>query len=193
MYKSKYYLKKEINILMYRLYDIKKSFQLFKLISSKENHEVFCKNFPYMMHTILQALKEKSLIELSKIICDDDKKSISINDILKMYDTNKDFFKERKYYYVKEWDTGKRKRIYFDKNDIKNNIEILKSDLNQNNNIKIFLKKYRNKKLAHNDKKYGFDKRRTWYRYTGKRFRICICFTSIPRRLFECVFFYEKI
>lgn len=159
MYKSKYYLKKEINILMLRLYDIKKAFQLFKELSSKDNYELFCKKFPYIMHIILQSLKEKSLIELSKIICDEDKKSISINDILKIYNTNKEFFKEKNYYYVKEWGTNKRKRIYTDNGDIKNKIEKLENDLKQYNNIKTFLKKYRNKKLAHNDKKYGFDKR----------------------------------
>ena len=82
MYKSKYYLKKEINILMLRLYDIKKAFQLFKELSSKDNYELFCKKFPYIMHIILQSLKEKSLIELSKIICDEDKKSISIKLLL---------------------------------------------------------------------------------------------------------------
>lgn len=159
MYKSKYYLKKEINILMLRLYDIKKAFQLFKELSSKDSYELFCKKFPYIMHIILQSLKEKSLIELSKIICDEDKKSISVNDILKIYHTNKELFKEKNYYYVKEWGTNKRKRIYTNNGDIKNKIDNLENDLKQYNNIKTFLKKYRNKKLAHNDKKYGFDKR----------------------------------
>lgn len=74
-----------------------------------------------------------------------------------MYNTNKDFLKEKKYYYVKEWGTNKRKRIYFNNNDINIKIAKLKNDLNQNNNIKVFLKQYRNKKLAHNDKKYGFE------------------------------------
>lgn len=58
---------------------------------------------------------------------------------------------------MKEWGTNKRKRIYFNNNDINIKIAKLKNDLNQNNNIKVFLKQYRNKKLAHNDKKYGFE------------------------------------
>lgn len=165
-FKSKYYLKKEIDIIMLNLYEIYKSYELFRIISSGENHKYICNSIPHSMKIILNALLEKVLIGLSKLLCDKDEKSITILDIIELYNKNKELFNEKKYYYAKDIGTGRRVRIKYDSGSIKSDISKLKNDLNNNQDIIDYLYKRRNKSLAHNDKKYKYNSRK---KYTNKK------------------------
>lgn len=77
-YNSKYYLKKEIDIIMTDLYEINKAFELFKDISSGENYKYICKSIPHSIKIILDCLLEKVLLGLAKLLCDKFKNSITI-------------------------------------------------------------------------------------------------------------------
>ena len=165
-YKSKYYLKKEIDIIMKNLYEINCAFGLFKDLSSGKNHEYICKSIPYSMKIILDTLFEKVLLELSKLLCDDDKKSITILDIVKLYKTDKQYFKEKKYYYAIDINTGKKIRRNFDVKNVQKDIDQLQYDIKNNKDVIEYLRKCRNKSLAHNDKKFQYDRKN---KYSNKK------------------------
>lgn len=165
-YKSKYYLKKEINIIMMNLYEINSAFKLFKDISSRENYEYICNSIPYCMKIILNALFEKVLMGLSKLLCDKDNNSITVLDIIELYKTNKEYFKEKKYYYITNIDTGKKIRKKFDNKNVQNDINKLEQDIRDNKCVIQYLSKRRNKSLAHNDKKYQYDRKN---KYSNKK------------------------
>lgn len=165
-YKSKYYLKKEIDIIMNNLYEINRAFELFKNISSSDNHKYICKTIPFCTKVILEALFEKVLLGLAKLLCDKDNKSITVLDIIDLYNTNKEYFKEKKYYYATDINTGKKIRRKFDNKNVKNDINQLQKDINNNKYVIEYLTKRRNKSLAHNDKKYQYDRRK---RYSNKK------------------------
>ena len=161
-YTSKYHIEKEIDVIMDMLYIVKQNWLLFKELKSKENIEAICSQFPHMFKIILNALQEKALLELAKLVVDLNKvetNSVTINDLYNHYQKNKKVFKVKKYFMVRDVDTGKRHRFYFDIRNIDASMKQLKDDLKASEKIINYLKKRRNKSLAHNDKKMSFDSR----------------------------------
>lgn len=164
-YKSKYYLKKEIDIIMICLHKINRSFKLFKELSSGDNYKYICSSIPHSMEIILDTLFESVLLELSKLLCDKDKKSITILDIISLYKTDKQYFKEKKYYYAIDINTGQKVRRNFNNVDVQKNINKLENDIKNNQMVIKYLGKRRNKSLAHNDKKFQYKK----MKYSNKK------------------------
>jgi uncharacterized membrane protein YgaE (UPF0421/DUF939 family) len=156
-YSSKYHIEKEIDIIMNRLNIAKQNLQLFKELKSEKNVNTICSQFSYMFTIILNSLQEKSLLELAKLVVDYDNDSITINDLYNHYKKNKEIFRQKKYYMVKDMVTKKRYRFYFDVKNIDVPMQKLKNDLQVNSRVINYLKRRRNKSLAHNDKKLTFD------------------------------------
>ena len=150
-YNSKYHIDKEIDIIMNKLYIIKRSFQVYKELKSEKNVKIICNQFPYLFSLILDSLEYRIFIELSKLVNDNYSDSISIIDLYKKYIENKAVFKVKKYYYVYEYSTKKRIRHYFEYRNIDKAMEHLKSDLINNDKILKYLHRKRNKSLAHNN------------------------------------------
>lgn len=159
-YSSKYHIEKEIDIIMNRLNIAKQNLQLFKELKSEKNVNTICSQFPHTFSIILNSLQEKALLELTKLVVDFEKidtTSITIYDLYNHYQKNKDIFKVKKYYMVKDIDTEKRHRFYFDTKDIDISMKKLMYDLQANIKISKYLKRRRHKSIAHNDKKLSFD------------------------------------
>ena len=156
-YVSKYYIKKEINLLMMKIIVIRQNYIILKQLKFKDGCVNIRKTIPHATGYILTALLDKIIIELSKLVVDDGENDLCINSFIRKYEKNKTHFKEQKYIYVDEYGTNKRHRHYFDTNDVEKNFEDLKYFLEKNNNIKKFLHKTRNKKVAHNDRKISFN------------------------------------
>lgn len=190
-YRSKYYLKKEFETLITGLYEIKKNYQLFKVISSGDNHKILCENFPHTFSIILKALLDKTIVGIFKYVYDKDSKSITVTDILKIYVEDSLLFKEKNYYYATDIVTGKRVRRTFDKRDAQNCIDVLKKDLAKYKNIETFMKTYRNKFVAHCDKKYNFDSKikvgKAKVKYDEIEAFIDLIITDV-NNLYNCVF-----
>ena len=106
-YSSKYHLKREIEIIIEKLYDLKRTFQLYRSLLFEDNYSIICKNFPQMFAIMLKSMEEKVILGLYKIAYDNDS-SISIIDIIETYKNNKNNFTEKKYYYVKSVDSDKK-------------------------------------------------------------------------------------
>lgn len=157
MYSSKYHIEKEIDIIIKRLYIAKQNLQLIALLTSEKNESIFYNHLPHTLNIILKSLQEKALLELSKLVVDFKDNCITINDLYNHYQNNRDTFKVKKYYIVKEYGSEKRHRFYFDTKDIDISMQKLKHDLLVNIKICKYLKRRRNKSLAHNDKKLSFD------------------------------------
>ena len=173
-YKSRYYLKKEIEVIMNNLYQIDKRYRLFKSLCSGDCYELICLKIPYSMKVVLNSLFDNTIIGLWKLLCDENEKSATVYDVIRLYKTNRDFFKEKKYYYAIDISIGKRVRIDFKYKDVQKSIAKLEDDLKNNKDIIKFIRKYRNKSLAHNDKKFKFDRKN---KYSNKK----ILYTDIEK------------
>ena len=55
-YKSRYYLKKEFEVIMNNLWQIDKRYKLYKCLKSGVCYEVICLKIPYIMRVILDSL-----------------------------------------------------------------------------------------------------------------------------------------
>ena len=91
------------------------------------------------------------------MVVDKDKEDLSIRSFIKKYEANKSIFKEQKYIYITEIDSSKKHRYYINTNAIEKDIDELKYFLVKNDYMMKFLKKIRNKKIAHNDLKMNFN------------------------------------
>lgn len=155
-----------MEIIIEKLYDIKRTFQLYKRLLSGDSHTTLCKNFPYMFSIIIKAMEEKFVLGLYKVVYDkgDNGKNICVSDIIDIYNKNKIYFTEKKYYYVKNIDSNKRIRRYLNPKEIDLCIIQINKDLNKTKGMKEFLRNFRRKNLAHLDKKYTFNKRIKYYK-----------------------------
>lgn len=165
-YSSKYHLKKELEIIIEELYSIKRTYQLYKKILSKENSEIIVNNFPYMFSIMIKAMEEKVILGLYKTVYDKDKddKNICISDIIEIYNKNKTYFTEKKYYYIKHIDSNKKIRRYLNPKEIKDCFNQIDKDLKSIKGLKEFLRNFRRKKLAHLDKRYTFNTNIKYYK-----------------------------
>ena len=165
-YSSKYHLKKELEIIIGELYSIKRTYQLYKKLLSKENGEIIVNNFPYMFSIMIKAMEEKVILGLYKTVYDKDKddKNICISDIIEIYNKNKTYFTEKKYYYIKHIDSNKKIRRYLNPKEIKDCFNQIDKDLKSIKGLKEFLRNFRRKNLAHLDKRYTFNTNIKYYK-----------------------------
>ena len=165
-YSSKYHLKKELEIIIEELYSIKRTYQLYKKLLSKENSEIIVNNFPYMFSIMIKAMEEKVILGLYKTVYDKDKddKNICISDIIEIYNKNKTYFTEKKYYYIKHIDSNKKIRRYLNPKEIKDCFNQIDKDLKSIKGLKEFLRNFRRKNLAHLDKRYTFNTNIKYYK-----------------------------
>ena len=160
-YNSKHYLKKEFSFILNKLYIIKQDYELLKLLTSNEEKEYITDNIPHTSKIILYALFNNIILELSKITVDSPDykgmENINIKNFLKKYDENKELYKEKKYYYATEINTNKKHRIKLENNSCDEIIKEYREIEKNNKHLIEYLKTRRNKTIAHNDKKFGFD------------------------------------
>ena len=154
--KSKYYIKKEIDLLIMKINVLRQNYLIYKQIKFKGGYENIAKFLPYTSNIILTALIDKILMELSKLVVDGNDNDLCIYSFIKKYKADRKSFKEKKYIYVKDIDSDKKHRMYIDTNEIEDDINNLEKFLNDNKHIRSYLKKIRDKKIAHNDRKMNF-------------------------------------
>ena len=75
---SKYYIHKEIELIMFKLYHIKQLFFIYKKIKFKNEYENIYKELPMMSIIILQSIFDRIILELSGLIVDFDDEDLSI-------------------------------------------------------------------------------------------------------------------
>lgn len=165
-YSSKYHLKKEIEIIIEKLYDIKRTYQLYRELLSEDNNSVICNKFPYMFSIIIKAMEEKTILGLYKIVYDKDNndKNICISDVIETYKKNKTYFTEKRYYFIKNLENDKRIRRHLNPKKINTCIVQLDKNLKKIKGMKEFLRNFRRKNLAHLDKKFTFNTRIKYYK-----------------------------
>ena len=156
---SKYYINKEVKLILERILHIKQLYTILKNIKPNKDYPYIHVKLSYTMGLIESALVEKIAIELYSIALDKNKKDLCIPSLIRKYEEHKDKFKPKKCIYIEEVDTNKKHRFDIkDTNTLENEFNNLKSLLETNTKITNFLKTYRDKQLAHNDKKLYFHK-----------------------------------
>lgn len=166
---SKYYIHKEINLLLIKLIRIKHLYSIFRKIYFKDECEFIYKTIPKTSTMILQIIVDTIILELSCLVVDYKDEDLCINGFINKYHKYEGDYKEKRYIYIKDVDTGKKHRFYIKTNDIKNDIDELEKYINKNEHIRKFLKKYRDKTISHNDKRINF---KPHYKYTEMKLNI---------------------
>lgn len=156
-YCSKYYIRKEIEHIAYKICIINYEFNLFKELTTGENKKYICDRFPETFSHTIDALFLKLLIELAKLF-DNDDDSICIPAFLNKYKKHKNIYNEKEYIYIKKINSNKKHRFYLQPKRINACINELEKDIKNNESIIKYLKTRRNKSLVHNDKKFEFNR-----------------------------------
>ena len=157
--KTRYYIKKEIDLIIMKINVLKQYYFIFKKLYFVDEYCIINKTLPNTMIYINTALIEKVIIELYKIVVDQDDNVISIHNFLKEFHKHRNDFREQKYIIIKNIDSNKKSRLYIDTDKIEKNIEELELFLNNNKKIINYINKDRNKVIAHNDRKMNFNKK----------------------------------
>ena len=156
---SKYYINKEVHLILQRIIHIKQLYTVLKNIKPNKKFPYIHMKLNYTMSLIESALIEKVIIELCSIAIDKNDDDLCILGFIRKYEENKEKFKRKKCIYIEEVDTNKKHRFNLnDNNSLEEEFNKLKQLLDDNSKITDFLKKYRNKQLVHNDKKQFFHK-----------------------------------
>ena len=155
---SKYNIKKEMDLIVKKIYHIKQTFNVFQKIRLEEEYKSISDRLPYTSSVILSALFNEVILGLSKLIVDGDNQNLCIYAFLKKYRNNKNDFKEQKYINLKDREIDKRSRLYLESGEIEKDIEDLENFLKNNKHIKDYISKLRSKDIAHNDRKMNFNK-----------------------------------
>ena len=157
--KSRYYIKKEIDLIIMKINVLKQYYFIFTKLYFVDGYCNIKKTIPHTMTYIKTALIEKVIIELYKIVVDQDDNVVSIYNFLKGFHKHRNDFREQKYIIIKKIDSNKKARLYIDTDKIEKNIEELELFLNNNKKIINYINKDRSKVIAHNDKKMNFNKK----------------------------------
>ena len=156
---TKYYLNKEIKLIVERVFYIKRLFTILNNLKPNKDYPYIHVKLPYIMTVIENTLIDKILLELSCTIIDKDKEDLCIPWLIRKYENNKTKFKVKEYIYIKSIDDDRRHKLKINKDvNLENEFNSLKAFLLSNQKIMDFLKKYRDKQLAHHDKKLFFNK-----------------------------------
>ncbi len=151
---TKYYFEKELKFILCNIHEIKMKYSIFKQLYIDEKFNSINIRLCSISSIFSELLLKNILMELSKLVVDFDENDISIKRFIINYNNSK--YKNlttKRYIYVTDINTHKKKRFYLkDMNDVSSDINILKQMLIDKENIRIFLKFVRDKKIAHNDK-----------------------------------------
>ena len=155
---SKYYIHKEIELLIIKLFHIKQMYCVYKKIKFKNGYNEIYNRLPSLLNIILPILLDKIILELSGLVVDHDDEDLCILGFIYKYKEYKNDYHEMKYIYIKEINTRKKHRLYLDTNSINDVINEFEEYIEQNKKILKYIKKSRDKLIAHNDKKIHFNK-----------------------------------
>lgn len=155
---SKYYIHKEIELIIIKLFNIKQMYYVYKKIKFKNGYNEIYNNLPSLSNMILSVLLDKIILELSGLVVDHDDEDLCILGFIYKYNEYKNDYHEMKYIYIKEIDTGKKHRLYLNTDSISDVMSDLEKYIKQNEKIIKYIKKSRDKLIAHNDKKIHFNK-----------------------------------
>lgn len=158
-YASKYYIKKDIKLMIEKTNIIRQEYLIFKKLKFSDGYTNIKKAIPISSHYLLDALFEKILLELSKLLGDSDYKDLCIDSFIARYNNHPDLHKSKKYYMIKDLNTNKRHRVYLKNTDIVIEINNLITLVNKHQSTIRYIKKLRNKKLGHNDRKLLYNPR----------------------------------
>ena len=122
---SKYYLHKEINLIMFKLYNLKQLFFILKKIQFVDGYKNIIKKLPKISNVILNSLLEKIVIELSGLVVDHNEDDLSIMSFIIKYHQYESDYKEKRYIYIYDINTNKKHRVYINTNSIKDDINEL--------------------------------------------------------------------
>ncbi len=172
--KSRYYIKKEIDLIIVKINILRQNYYIFRKLYFVDGYQNIGKFIPHTLNFINIALLDKIIIELYKIVADKDKNVLSIPNFLKEFHNHRCDFREQKYIYVKDIDSSKKERLYLDTNELEKDIQELEVFLENNKKIIDYIKKDRNKIIAHNDKKMTFKKN-----YKPKELRTVIVYKEL--------------
>ena len=137
---------------------LRQNYIIFKQLYFVDGYKNIGKFIPHTLNFVNNALLDKIIIELYKIVADKDKNVLSIPNFIKEFHNHRNDFREQKYIYVKDIDSSKKERLYLNTNEIEKDINSLELFLDGNKKIIDYITKDRNKVIAHNDKKMSFKK-----------------------------------
>ena len=141
---SKYYLHKEINLIMFKLYNLKQLFFILKKIQFVDGYKNIIKKLPKISNVILNSLLEKIVIELSGLVVDHNEDDLSIMSFIIKYHQYESDYKEKRYIYIYDINTNKKHRVYINTNSIKDDINELEQYIQNNEYIKKYGTKFGN-------------------------------------------------
>lgn len=152
---TKYYLDKELKFILCNIHEIKLKYSIFRQLYLDENFTNINLRLRSISVIFFELLLKNILMELSKLVVDSGDEDISIKRFIINYDASKyKYVTSKKYIYITDKNTHKKKRFYLKgMDDVSNDINKLKQMLIERENIRIFLQFVRNKKIAHNDKR----------------------------------------
>lgn len=152
---NSYYLQKEINFILFKMNNIKLKYNLFKNLYLNNNFVNIKRKLPNTVTIFSEILINNILVELCALITNCDKDDISIKRFLVEYKNGefKKILKEKKYIYVKNSQTRRKKRLYLKNNNLDLEIIKLYKYFADSESTISFIKFFRNKKIAHFDKK----------------------------------------
>lgn len=160
---------KEINLIVFKLYNLKQLFFILKKIQFIDGYKNIIKKLPKISNVILNSLLEKIVIELSGLVVDHNEDDLSIMSFIIKYHQYESDYKEKRYIYIYDINTNKKHRVYINTNSIKNDINELEQYIQNNEYIKKYIKKLRDKQIAHNDRRMSFNKN---YRYDDLKTKV---------------------
>ncbi len=183
---TKYYLEKELNFILCNIHEIKMKYSMFKQLYIDEKFNSINIRLCSISSIFSELLLKNILMELSKLVIDFDENDISIKGFIINYSNSKyRHLTTKKYIYITDINTQKKKRFYLkDMNDVSSDINILKQMLVDKENIRIFLKFVRDKKIAHNDKTIFL---------VGKTKNKGIAYSELENYIDDIYFLFNKI
>ena len=126
---------KEINLIMFKLYNLKQLFFILKKIQFIDGYRNIIKKLPKISNVILNSLLEKIVIELSGLVVDHNEDDLSIMSFIIKYHQYESDYKEKRYIYIYDINTNKKHRVYINTNSIKNDINELEQYIQNNEYI----------------------------------------------------------
>lgn len=142
---------------------------MLKKIQFIDGYKNIIKKLPKISNVILNSLLEKIVIELSGLVVDHNEDDLSIMSFIIKYHQYESDYKEKRYIYIYDINTNKKHRVYINTNSIKNDINELEQYIQNNEYIKKYIKKLRDKQIAHNDRRMSFNKN---YRYDDLKTKV---------------------
>lgn len=99
---SKYYIHKEIELIMFKLNHIKQLYFIYKKIKFKDGYENIYKELPRLTNIILRSIFDRIILELSGLIVDFNDEDLSICSFISKFHEYESDYKEKNMYMLKK-------------------------------------------------------------------------------------------